>query len=132
MVEAHGWITLRETYKAVEDDNVEALLKQINDEIKKIEYPRIQIKVNNGNYYIEFSVYTNHMSGDINDLIVFLGTVGKIAEGSYGLLYIRNDEDNRNYNSFTVYRLARGKVQVLQDAMLSPVVPILEDEDDLL
>ena len=61
-----------------------------------------------------------------------VGTLGKIAEGSYGLLYIWNDEDSRNYNSFIVHRLARGKVQILQDAMLSPVVPILEDEDDLL
>lgn len=132
MVEVHSWITLRETYKVVDDDNIEALIKQINDEIEKIEYPQIQIKVNNGNYYIEFSVYTNHMSSDINDLIVFFGTVGKIAEGSYGLLYIRNDEDSHNYNSFIIHRLARGKVQILQDAMLSPVVPILEDEDDLL
>lgn len=131
MVEVHGWITLRETYKVVDDDNVEALIKQINDEIEKIEYPQIQIKVNNGNYYVEFSVYTNHMSGDINDLIAFFETVGKIAEGSYGLLYIRNDEDRHNYNNFIVYRLARGSVQILQDAMLSPVVPILEDEDDL-
>lgn len=50
---------IKRNIKVVDDDNVEALLKQINDEIKKIEYPRIQIKVNNGNYYIEFSVYTN-------------------------------------------------------------------------
>ena len=131
MVEVHGWITLRQTYKVVDDDNVEILIKQINDEIMKIEYPPIQIKVNNGNYYIEFSVYTNHMSSDINDLITFFETVGKIAEGSYGLLYIRNDEDRHNYNNFIVYRLARGKVQTLQDVMLSPFVPIIEDEDDL-
>lgn len=131
MVEVHGWLTLRETYRIVDDDDVETLLKQINDEIGKIEYPQIQIKVNNGNYYIEFSVYTNHMSSDINDLIAFFETVGKIAEGSYGLLYIHNDEDRHNYNNFIVYRLARGKVQTLQDSMLSPVVPILEDGDDL-
>ena len=88
MVEVHGWITLRETYKVVDDDNVEPLIKQINNEIDKIEYPQIQIKVNNGNYYIEFSMYTNHMSSDIDDIIAFFETVGKITEGSYGLLYI--------------------------------------------
>ena len=105
MVEVHGWITLRETYKAVDDDNIEALLKLINNEIEKIEYPQIQIDVNNGNYYIEFSVYTNHMSGAINDLIALFETVGKIAEGSYGLLYIHNDEDQENYNNFVVHSL---------------------------
>ena len=131
MVEVHGWITLRETYKVVDDDNVEPLIKQINNEIEKIEYPQIQIKVNNGNYYIELTVYTNHMSSDIDDILGFFETVGKITEGSYGLLYLHNDEDRDNYNNFIVYRLARGKVQVLQDEMLSPIVPVLEDEDDL-
>ena len=104
MVEVHGWITLRETYKVVDDDNVETLLEQINNEIEKIKYPQIQIKVNNGDYYIELSVYTNHMSSDIKDLITFFDTVGKIAKGSYGLLYIYNDEDSYNYNNFMVHR----------------------------
>lgn len=104
MVEVHGWITLRETYKVVDDDNVETLLEQINNEIEKIKYPQIQIKVNNEDYYIEFSVYTNHMSSDIKDLITFFDTVGKIVKGSYGLLYIYNDEDSYNYNNFMVHR----------------------------
>ena len=127
MVEVHGWITLRETYKVVDDDNIEALLKLINNEIEKIEYPQIQINVNNGNYYIEFSVYTNHMSGEIHDLIALFETVGKIAEGSYGLLYLLNDEDKEKYNNFVVHRLARGTVEIYPDTLLSPVIPNVED-----
>ena len=127
MVEVHGWITLRETYKVVDDDNIEALLKLIHNEIKKIEYPQIQINVNNGNYYIEFSVYTNHMSREIHDLIALFETVGKIAEGSYGLLYLLNDEDKENNNNFVVHRLARGTVEVYPDTLLSPVIPTVED-----
>ena len=128
MVEVHGWITLRETYKAVDDDNIGDLLKLINDEVEKIEYPQIKINVNNGNYYIEFSLYTNHMSGDVNGLIALFETVGKIAEGSYGLLYIHNDEDQGNNNNFMVHRLARGTVEVYPDNLLSPRIPTVEDE----
>ena len=127
MVEVHGWITLRETYKVVDDDHIEALLKLIHNEIKKIEYPQIQINVNNGNYYIEFSVYTNHMSREIHDLIALFETVGKIAEGSYGLLYLLNDEYKENNNNFVVHRLARGTVEVYSDTLLSPVIPTVED-----
>ena len=128
MVEVHGWITLRETCKVVDDDNIEALLKLINNEIGKIAYPQIQINVNNGNYYIELSVYSNHMSGAVNDLIALFDTIGEIAEGSYGLLYIHNDEDNENYNNFMVHRLARGTVEVYPDTLLSPTIPTIEDE----
>lgn len=130
MVEVHGWITLRVTYKAVDDvdENIEDLLKLINDEVEKIEYPQIKINVNNGNYYIEFSVYTNHMSGDVNGLIALFETIGKIAEGSYGLLYLHNDEDKENYNNFVVHRLARGTVEVYRDTLLSPTIPTVEDE----
>ena len=38
MVEADGWVTLRETYKTVDDDNVEALLKLINEENEEKEF----------------------------------------------------------------------------------------------
>lgn len=128
MVEAHGWITLRETYKVVDEDNIDEILKKIHEEIDKIKYPKLQLRVLNGEYFIEFSLYTNHMSGDVKDLIAFFKTVGIIAEGSYGLLYLHNDEDSENYNNFVVHRLARGEVQVFQDTMLSPAVPTIEDE----
>ena len=47
---------------------------------------------------------------------------------SYGLLYVRDDEDAKRPNAFTVYRLARGKLDELVDGFLSPCVPIIETE----
>lgn len=38
-----------------------------------------------------------------------------------------NDEDSVNHNNFIVHRLARGKVEVYQDGMLSPRIPTIED-----
>ena len=127
MVELHGWIKLRETYKAVDEDNDDEIIKNIQEEIDKIEYPKLQIRAINGEFFIDFSLYTNHLSGDVKDLIAFFETVGKIAEGSYGLLYLHNDEDEENYNNFIVHRLARGKVEIYRDKLLSPIIPTIED-----
>lgn len=127
MVEVHGWITLRETYRAVEDENMERVLDMVEREIRRLTRPAIQIKVNNGAYYIEFSLYTNHLSGDVTELLAFYENVGRMAQGSYGLLYMHNDEDDGLCNDFVVRRLARGQVTIFQDKFLSPLIPTVED-----
>lgn len=38
MVEIHGWITIRETYEATDEENFEMILKQVNDELEKLNY----------------------------------------------------------------------------------------------
>ena len=129
MVEIHGWITIRETYEVTDEENFEMILKQVKVELEKLNYCDPQIKWINGECFIEFLSCTNHMSLDVKELLSFFGIVGKVAKGSYGLLYIHNDEDEDNYNSFMVYRLARGKVEIYQDDLLSPIVPTIEDID---
>lgn len=129
MVEVHGWITLRETYKAVDDENMEKVIVSVEKEIRKLARPLIQIKVNNGAHFVEFSLYTNHMSGDVKDLLDIFKNVGRLAEGSYGLLYIHNDEDEDGQREgFMVHRLARGRVNVFRDEFLSPLIPTVEDD----
>ena len=125
MVEIHGWITIRETYEATDEENFEMILKQVNDELENLNIKRI-----NGECFIELLSCTNHMSLDVMELLSFFEIVGKVAKGSYGLLYMHNNEDEDNYNSFMVYRLARGKVKIYQDDLLSPVLPTIEDIDD--
>lgn len=130
MVEIHGWITIRETYEATDEENFEMILKQVNYELEKLNYCNPNIKNINGECFIELLSCTNHMSPDVIELLSFFEIVGKVAKGSYGLLYMHNNEDEDNYNSFMVYRLARGKVKIYQDDLLSPVVPTIEDIDD--
>lgn len=130
MVEVHGWITIRETYEATDEQNIEVILKKINDEIKKLNYSNLQIRRINGECFIEMLACTNHMSLDVKELFSFFEIVGKVAKGSYGLLYVHNDEDKDNYKSFMVHRLARGKVDIYKDVLLSPIVPVIEDADE--
>lgn len=127
MVELHGWITLRETYEVTDEENFEVILKQINDEIEKLKYSKFEIKMVNGEAFIEILLCTNHMSPDVKEIISFYTIVGNVARGSYGLLYLHNDEDKNNYNNFMVYRLARGKVEIFKDNFLSPTVSVIED-----
>lgn len=129
MVEIHGWITLRETFKAVDEDNFETILEQVQNEIQKLKYSKLQIKSMDGECFIEFSSYSNHVSDDTKELLFFYEKVGKIAKGSYGLLYMYNDEDKDNYNNFVIYRLTRGRVKIFQDKLLSPIIPVIEDMD---
>ena len=48
MVEMHGWITLRETYRVADDEDMERVLDEIRKEIRRLVYPALQIKVCNG------------------------------------------------------------------------------------
>lgn len=130
MVEVHGWITIRETYEATDEENFDQILRMIDVEIKKLKYCNPQIVRINGECFFELLACTNHMSLDVKELISFFEIVGKVAKGSYGLLYVHNDEDKDNYNFFEVHRLARGKVEIYRDTWLSPIVPIIEDIDD--
>ncbi len=46
--------------------------------------------------------------------------------GSYGLLYVHDDETKINSDVFVVYKLARGKFERIVDTFLSPLIPTVE------
>lgn len=131
MIELHGWVTIRETYKAVdyEEDNIHNVINHIKKEIDKLCWFKPQIKVLNGEYYIEFTLFANHQNSQTKDIFQLYKMIGKTAEGSYGLIYLHDDEDNSGKeNQFQVFVLARGIVKQSNDPFLSPIIPTLEDE----
>ena len=129
MVELHSWITIRETYEICEDADDGRVIQNIKEVIQGLRYIDVSVKVTNGNYYIEFSLYTNHFSADVKEYLNFFSEIGKIAKGSYGLLYLYNDEDATYCNEFQIWRLSRGEVRKFDDKILSPFVPTVEDFD---
>ena len=57
--------------------------------------------------------------------------IGQIAKGSYGLIYLYNDEDTQGKNNiFQVFSMVRGKIYEKEDPFLSPIIPVLEDTDE--
>lgn len=130
MVELHSWITIRKTYEICEDeDDLDRVIQNINQLIQGLRYIEVSLKVKNGEHYIEFSLYTNHFSADVKEYINFFTEIGKIAKGSYGLLFLHNDEDTIHSNEFQIWRLSRGELRKFEDRILSPLIPVVEDFD---
>ena len=133
MVELHGWVTIRETYKAAfdEEEHVDLLVKKIRDEIAKLSWFKPEIKAQNGEYFMDFSLFANRINPQIQEVFGLYQMIGKIAEGSYGLIYLYNDEDvSGKENQFQVFSLARGVICEHCDPFLSPVIPTIEDKEE--
>lgn len=129
MVEMHGWLTIRDTYKVTDIDNTEKIIKILNQEFKALNYFNPKIEWMNGECYLQISLYSNHWSEDCEEILKLYRIIGDKAEGSYGLLYVHNDENIEYSNEFITYRLVRGRVELFNDTLLSPYIPTIEDEE---
>lgn len=129
MVEMHGWITIKETFLANDDDNNTAIISDINNELMKYRYHNSIVKWMNGEGYLQYSLYTNYWSDDCQELIDIYNYISRKAIGSYGLLYVMNDEAKIENNSFVIYKLARGRIERVVDNLLSPFIPTVEDSN---
>ncbi len=85
------------------------------------------IKRRNGLDSFLISGLHNHRSEYVIDIFRWIAT--ELA-GSYGLLYIRDDEDLENNNCFIVWKLAREVLTKESDPFLSPCIPTVEDKFD--
>jgi hypothetical protein len=132
MYEFHGWMTLRETYENRDTDEkvIESIVQEIKLHIKNINWKHglIDIRPINVEIYLWMVGASNHKPSGIYSPVDFYEYIAKVAPGSYGLLYVLDDEDmaNDNYNNFKVYVLARGKLTERKDPFLSPFIPTVE------
>ena len=125
MVEMHCWITLRDNYYIEDEEDLD--IWPIYDKISSLSLEGLCITAMNGERYIEYSLFSNHMAQDAKELLELFYYVGEVAIGSYGLLYLYDDEDPTKDNSFKVYRLCKGKVVEFDDQLLSPFNPTIEE-----
>ena len=127
MLELHGWVTIRETYEVDGEDNIDVVIDKINEEIEHLLYFKPQIRVKNGTYFLEFSLFPNRANSETQEVFKLYKRIGELAVGSYGLIYLHDDEEEGKENQFQVFSLARGVVRELDDIYLSPIVPVIED-----
>ncbi|MCL2352504.1 MAG: immunity 7 family protein [Firmicutes bacterium] len=132
MYEYHGWATIRETY--LNDDNfdekIDGIIDKIQAEIDKLGLDNglLDLRAVNGEYQLHLSGLLNHSGQRANDIYRFFEYISNIAIGSYGLLYVFDDEDmNGDENEFQVYKLAKGKFEKKKDTLLSPYIPVVEE-----
>ncbi len=129
MFEYHGWITLRSTAEALEDEPSLRLgeIQILVDELDG--YALMDLQPMNGTYYIHLGGNPNRGGRHGAAVVDLFAKVGQLAPGSYGLLYLHDDEDPEHMLSFRVFRLARGMVTEHADHLLSPVIPTVEDAE---
>lgn len=131
MIELHGWLTIRATYKNEDEIEVdeEKAIFLVKELIQKVKWNDIQLKTRNGAYYIETSVFANRKAQEIEEINEFFKNVMHVAEGSYGIVYYWDDEDTCGKdNEFQVYIMAKGKIVTQNDIYLSPCIPTIENE----
>lgn len=129
MFEYHGWITLRATAEAL-DDEPPLRLGEIQSLVDKLAgYALMDLQPMNGIYYIHLGGNPNRSGRHGAAVVDLFAKVGRLAPGSYGLLYVHDDEHPEHMPDFRVFRLARGVVTEHADHLLSPVIPALEDPE---
>lgn len=131
MIELHGWLTVRETYEAIEESE-EILLQQIEkikEEIENLTWFKPELAGQNGTFFVQFTLCHNRLPNFQNSEVYgFFKRVGEIAPGSYGLIYLYDDEaQGSKKNEFQVFVLRRGVVEQLSDTFLSPFIPKVEN-----
>ena len=131
MVELHGWATLRENYAADdEESHIEQIVASLNQKIDEMDIDRTSLQINysNGEALVTAAKFTNHFSEDIKDIVDFFRQIALLTPGSYGLLYLHDDEDRDGFdNAFQVFVLAKGNFALREDPFLSPYFPTVEE-----
>ncbi|MEM6844317.1 MAG: Imm7 family immunity protein [Bacteroidota bacterium] len=130
MIQINGWAEIRESFNEEGED--EKLLDEITNKIRakiaEMNYSNevYDLRRLNGVIYLTITVSHNHRQ---EHPIEFFKWVASIAVGSYGLLYVQDDEDieRGNENKFKVWRMKKGNVDELDDPFLSPIIPEIEE-----
>ncbi|MBD5452840.1 MAG: hypothetical protein HDR30_00740 [Lachnospiraceae bacterium] len=128
MIELHGWVTIRETYKVTfEEDNDNIFIEKIKQEIENLSWFKPQIKALNGEWFLEFTLFANRKNPETEEVFQLYNRIGELAEGSYGLIYLYDDEAKGKGNQFQVFSLSKGSIKEFSDSYLSPVIPTIEE-----
>lgn len=138
MVEFHCWITLRyDDYHNIEIKQ-RAFLNRFKEFIENEHSFLLErgigriVKYNDLDCFVLSGLF-NHKTQPFSPLEI-MKWISINGRGSYGLLYILNDEDDQrngdNSNRFKVWVLKRGNLLEMDDIFLSPYFPECEKPYD--
>jgi hypothetical protein len=111
MYECHGWVTVIDS-PGGDAEVFERLARRVELRIEEIgsENPFAALHVLNGCYRVQIDGYSNHRNSGAEALEEMFDWIPTIAPGSYGLLFIWDDENVDGYtNEFQVLAMARGR-----------------------
>ena len=129
MFEFHGWATIRDTAdcddlqsepKAQTVERIRQLIAGLRDHSRHTDLQWV-----NGALHLSLGGLHNHRRDQI---AAFFTNVAAAAPGSYGVLYVRDDEDPTEPNTWRRLAMRRGELHDEPDTSLSPHVDLVEDE----
>ena len=131
MFEFHGWASINydthDTDTALQDE----CWSRVEERVRKLGSELVRMQRYNGCDSLHLGGQHNHRTEYVIDLFRWLA---ENTPGTYGLLYVRDDEDNSrggdHGNEFRVWKLCRGSLSELGDPFLSPCIPTVEDACD--
>lgn len=129
MFEYHGWIALHASAGDEEPSDLDGAVEPLRRRLDELDSPYLSdLRYMNGTLFLHLAGYPNHRGSEGDEILALFTEVGQIAPGSYGILYVGDDEDPGHENEFRVFRMARGQVSEHPDPFLSPCAPTIEDE----
>ena len=144
MLNAYGWIIVRssrEKYQDISDEDIDSLddetekadrdvWDKLEDFLKILTARSSLLKTqftrtfNNVSGHLSILVSRNHSAPELYELIEW---IAKSAVGSYGIIYLHNDESAFS-NQFRIIRINKGGYTEHGDQLLSPICPVIEYE----
>ena len=130
MYEFHCWAVLKYHPHDTDLGRQDACIKLCAEYLKR----HISLTTNNYKLVTHNGISTFLLSGQHNHfadyILEIFNWLGQHAPGSYGLLYISDDEDETASNFFKVYIMRKGQVTQQADSFFSPKMPLIEDPYD--
>ena len=130
MIELHGWMHIYATYKCEDllpQAEIDSIMRKVKD-IASDSDNGIELRYVNGSAFVNTLHCSNHRTKEVDVIIQAYKSISEIATGSYGILFIRDDEDGKYFNELQVYVFKRGQCIQKKDTDFSPCIPELEDE----
>ena len=130
MLELHGWLTISETYKDEDkytNETLEDIMRPVNRIIEN-SGTQLTLQYMNGTPFLTALLYANHRTKETDTIIDTYKSIAQTATGSYGIIYLRDDEDTRHYNEFQIFIFKKGECIYKTDDVFSPCIPTIEDD----
>ncbi|MDE7398455.1 MAG: immunity 7 family protein [Oscillospiraceae bacterium] len=130
MVELHGWLSIQETYEdedSLSPKEIDEIMRKVK-EIVSNSVCGIELKCVNGTPFVNTLICSNHRTSEVDDIIEVYKSISKTATGSYGVIYLRDDEDDEHYNEIQKYVFKRGTCIYKIDEDFSPCIPTIESD----
>lgn len=127
MVELHGWLSIWETYgdeDLLSQNELDDITRKVKDIVSS---SGLEMRYINGVPFVNTLLCSNHRTAEVDNIINAYTKIAQTATGSYGVIYLRDDEDAEHYNDFRIYVFKNGTCTQRADVDFSPCMPTIEE-----